>query len=258
MYAAVQLGYYFLDGPRHVLDAPDPSTTDTTLVVLRVNEIDSFRNTLNVDVFAYPDDELVHEDAGVLVDGLFVRLESETEIQEIRFDSDRVPAKVATTLRAQGDPDNWPFDRYSTEPTTVTVLSDAGPAMTALDAQVEVAGHIDGWYIERAGSGDVVEITLERTRGSLAFDLGVCLILLSLPAMALFVAIGTYWGGRKYESGHSALLSIMLFAVVPLRSILPGAPPPGAWVDQTVVLWVLVALVAALAIYLAAWWRQSG
>nr|WP_232070593.1 DUF4436 family protein [Mycobacterium lacus] len=24
----------------------------------------------------------------------------------------------------------------------------------------------------------------------------------------------------------------MLFAIVPLRNILPGSPPPGSWVDQ--------------------------
>ena len=35
----------------------------------------------------------------------------------------------------------------------------------------------------------------------------------------------------------------MLFAVIPIRNFLPGAPPPGAWIDQALVLWVLIALV---------------
>lgn len=49
----------------------------------------------------------------------------------------------------------------------------------------------------------------------------------------------------------------MLFAVVPLRSFLPGAPPPGAWIDRAIVLWVLIALVSAMAIYMVCWYRDS-
>jgi Domain of unknown function (DUF4436) len=33
----------------------------------------------------------------------------------------------------------------------------------------------------------------------------------------------------------------MLFAVVPLRTALPGSPAFGSWIDLTIVLWVLVA-----------------
>jgi hypothetical protein len=48
----------------------------------------------------------------------------------------------------------------------------------------------------------------------------------------------------------------MLFAVVPLRNILPGAPPPGAWIDVGLVLWVLVALVTAMLMAVISWWKQ--
>ncbi|MGE0783630.1 MAG: DUF4436 family protein [Mycolicibacterium sp.] len=45
-------------------------------------------------------------------------------------------------------------------------------------------------------------------------------------------------------------------AAVPLRNILPGAPPPGAWIDIALVMWVVVALVAAMVTYVVAWFRQ--
>jgi hypothetical protein len=48
----------------------------------------------------------------------------------------------------------------------------------------------------------------------------------------------------------------MLFAVVPLRNALPGVPPFGAWVDVTVVLWVIVALVVSMLLYIVCWWRH--
>jgi hypothetical protein len=49
----------------------------------------------------------------------------------------------------------------------------------------------------------------------------------------------------------------MVFSIVPLRSVLPGAPPPGAWIDSVLVLWVLIGLGVAMFIYVVAWWRQS-
>ena len=45
----------------------------------------------------------------------------------------------------------------------------------------------------------------------------------------------------------------MLFAVVPLRNILPGAPPPGAWIDILLVMWVIIGLVASMLVYVVVW-----
>jgi hypothetical protein len=42
-----------------------------------------------------------------------------------------------------------------------------------------------------------------------------------------------------------------------LRNILPGSPPAGSWVDQAVVIWVLIALATALVLYIAAWYRYA-
>jgi hypothetical protein len=43
---------------------------------------------------------------------------------------------------------------------------------------------------------------------------------------------------------------------IPLRNSLPDAPPIGFWIDVTVVLWVIVALVASMTLYIYCWWRQ--
>jgi len=47
----------------------------------------------------------------------------------------------------------------------------------------------------------------------------------------------------------------MLFAVIPIRNFLPGSPPPGAWIDQALVTWVLIG--RAMALYMVTWYRQS-
>ena len=48
----------------------------------------------------------------------------------------------------------------------------------------------------------------------------------------------------------------MLFAVMPLRNALPDSPPFGGWIDVTMVLWVIVALVISMTLYISCWWRH--
>ena len=83
------------------------------------------------------------------------------------------------------------------------------------------------------------------------------LVLVTLPLVAWFVAGRTYWGGRPLQATFLSWMGAMLFATVPLRNFLPGSPPAGAWIDAVIVLWVIVALVGALVVYVMAWWHQS-
>ncbi|WP_407688444.1 DUF4436 family protein [Mycobacterium sp. HUMS_1102779] len=99
-------------------------------------------------------------------------------------------------------------------------------------------------------------ITLRRAKGPLIFDVGICLVLLSLPALALWVAIPMALGRTSFVPPFITCHGAMLFAIVPLPNILPGGPPYGSWVDQAVVLWVLIALVVAMSLFVSAWWRQ--
>lgn len=49
-------------------------------------------------------------------------------------------------------------------------------------------------------------------------------------------------GRRKFLPPFATWYAANRFAIVPLRNILPGSPPPGAWIDQAIVQWVLTAL----------------
>jgi Domain of unknown function (DUF4436) len=131
---------------------------------------------------------------------------------------------------------------------------------------VEVIGLLEGWDVtvtrvgrdsHDAGRPDNVIVTVQRAKGPLVFDLGICLVLITLPTLALFVAIQMLTGRRRFLPPFSTWYAAMLFAVVPLRNILPGTPPAGAWIDQAVVIWVLIALATALVLYIAAWYRHS-
>ena len=146
------------------------------------------------------------------------------------------------------------------------MLVGAGDNRQYKPARVEVTGSLEGWDIvatrvARDGHDedrpDNVIITLHRAKGPLVFDLGICLVLVTLPTLALFVAIQMLTGRRPFLPPFSTWYAAMLFAVVPLRNILPGSPPAGAWIDQAVVIWVLIGLAAALVLYVIAWYRHS-
>lgn len=146
------------------------------------------------------------------------------------------------------------------------MLVGSGEARKYVPARVEVTGHLEGWDAtvtrvhDREDAADEqsdVIITLHRAKGPLIFDLGICLVLFSLPALAFAVVIQIALGRRKFVPPFVTWFAAMLFAVIPIRSFLPGSPPAGAWIDQALVMWVLMGLVGAMGLYMVTWYRQS-
>jgi hypothetical protein len=78
-----------------------------------------------------------------------------------------------------------------------------------------------------------------------------------LAGLAAFVALQTFRRKRAVNTDMLGWMAAMLFAVVPLRGILPGSPPIGSWVDIALTVWVVSTLVASLALFVFCWWRDS-
>ncbi len=214
-----------------------------------------------------PEDDLMDTRLDVVNTDIAVRLYPPNQQGDLQYPQGKPTTAVfKTTIDANGHPDRWPFESYNTDEISADVLIGDGDDRMYLPARVEVTGSLDGWDIssrrsgeatQSAPDGDNVTLTLTRAQGPLFFDLGICLVLISLPVMALYVAIQMVRGKKKFMPPFSTWYAAMLFAIVPLRNILPGAPPPGAWIDQALVLWVLIALVVAMAMYIYAWHRYS-
>lgn len=267
VYALSLVGVHLLakSGPR--LPAVDLSKyqKEDTVVQLRVEELKTVANRLSVNVLVYPQESLIDQNSRVLTADAAVRLYPETDLGDLQYPKGKAPAQVATTIEAHGDPGNWPFDTYSTDEISGLVFT-AG-YHDKVWARIEVTGSLDGWDVsvtrvhdaedtENPSSLDNVIITLHRSKGPLIFDLGICLILISLPVLALWVAIPMVLGKTSFLPPFGTWYAAMLFAIMPLRNFLPGSPPPGSWVDQAIVLWVLIGLVVAMALFILAWARQ--
>jgi hypothetical protein len=243
---------------------------DATIVQLRLEELKPTANRLTVNVLVYPGISSYDNRFDVLATDVAVRLYPTSDLGDLHYPKGKAPAQLSTTVEAHGDVGNWPFDAYSTEPISADAFVGSGESIKKVPARVEVTGELDGWDVsvnrvhdpaalptQRGSDNGNVVITLKRAKGPLIFDLGICLVLISLPTLALLVAIPMALGRRKFLPPFATWYAANLFAIVPLRNILPGAPPPGSWIDQAIVQWVLIGLVTAMSLYILAWIRQG-
>jgi len=240
---------------------------DDTVVQIRLQELKPTTNRLAVNVLIYPGESLYDKRFDELNTDIAVRLYPPNDLGDLQFPKGKAPAQVNTTIEAHGNPGTWPFDSYRTEPQSADVFVGTGAERKRIPAVVQVTGSMDGWDAEVQRSTDKSEtgshnisnvvLTLQRAKGPLIFDLGIIVVLISLPTLALLVAIPMALGRRKFVPPFATWYAANLFAIVPLRNILPGAPPPGSMIDQALVQWVLLALATAMALYIFAWVRQG-
>jgi len=263
LYLASVLGYRASVDTYRDFAFTQASPEAQTSVIIRLRQFDTLQNGLSVDVLVHPGRDLLGKDPQS-ADTLAIRLSSWTPSGVLIYlHADVAPDSTTTTLIAVGDPDNWPFDSYTTDIIGVELFSGTGAQRQVVPAGVIVAGHINGWKIGNEPATiaappapqQTLRLTLERSSAALSFDIGLILVLLALPAAALFVAIQTLAGRQPFLPPLMTWFAAVLFSVIPLRNLLPGAPPAGAWIDQLVVLWVLLALASAMVMYVAAWWR---
>ncbi|MEZ0349581.1 DUF4436 domain-containing protein [Mycobacterium sp. pR1184] len=268
VYALSLIAVHLLAKSAPPLPAVDFSKVEAEDSVVQVNlsELKTVANRLTVNVLVYPKDSLYDKNFGVLTTDAAVRLYPDNDLGDLQYPIGKAPGQVTTTIQARGDPGNWPFDSYKTDVIAADVFTGTGQNREKVPARVEVTGKLDGWdaSVTRVHDPDDADpnimdnvvITLHRSKGPLIFDVGVVLVLVALPMLALWVAIPVALGRTSFLPPLTTWYGAMLFAIVPLRNILPGNPPYGSWIDQAVVLWVLIALVVALALFLVGWWRQ--
>ncbi|MEZ0349585.1 DUF4436 domain-containing protein [Mycobacterium sp. pR1184] len=271
VYVLSLFGVHYLqrsEGPLPPLDLSEGGGNDT-IVQLRLDDFKTTSNRLKVDVLVYPPDTLYDKRFDVLNTDVAVRLYPTNDLGDLQFPKGKAPAQVETTIEAHGDPANWPLDTYKTEKISADTFIGSGDDRKKIPARVEVTGGLDGWdvtvsrddetsNVNSRGLDDAqLVITMKRAKGPLVFDIFICIVLVTLPILGLSVAIPMVMGRRKFVPPFGTWYAAMLFAIVPLRNILPGSPPPGSWIDQAVVQWVLLALVSAMSLYILAWIRQG-
>lgn len=243
---------------------------DTVLIQMSPVAVNGPGERLSVDVRVYPQESTLVDEITLTRD-LTVIISPVDGTQAIELEAGTLALQTKTvSIPSVGTVENWPFDRYDANLriiayTTVDGVKEEVPVF------VEWMGSLSGWNFAvsqndeltvpvKLGDGaeeEVPTIDIGATRSGSTFAFGFLLLglLVVMPILVLFVAIRAFTGRRKVEATLTSWMGAMLFAVVPLRGFLPGSPPIGSWIDFLVVLWVIVALITGLSIYVLAWNR---
>ena len=236
-----------------------PASAGTT-VTLDVVSISNNYSELVGDLIIRPGPALVDPATDGLKQDLTVAVTSVTTPVRRTYSKGMLPGVFPVPLTLARDVERWPFDTYYTGPITVTLFTGTG--QVAERANVTFVDRLAGWKVQvvRVNNANALapyEIQLQRSASTMVFAIVILCIFVAIAAVGLFVAIWTTRDPRRFQSPMTTWYAAMLFAVVPLRNALPGSPAFGSWIDLTIVLWVLVALVVSMLLYIAAWWRAT-
>ncbi|HEU4360595.1 MAG TPA: DUF4436 domain-containing protein [Mycobacterium sp.] len=233
------------------------ATADGTTVIMDIEELQSVKGVLTANLTVDPGPKLLDPDTAGLNEELTVVVTSVIAPTKRTWSKGAIPGVFPVPLTITGDPSNWPFDRYFSGPITVELIHDG----VRERAWVTFVDRIPGWKVDVqvAAIGDEpapYRVELHRSPSTAAFATVVVAVLIAIAGMALFVAVQTARGRRKFQPPMTTWYAALLFSVVPLRNALPDPPPIGFWIDVTVVLWVIVVLVASMMLYVYCWWRD--
>ncbi len=262
LYAGL-LVLYAVTGKTKEVHAEIPA--DGVRVSLSANDVDGEGQRLLLDVDLDPADSLLRPGGITLAEPITVVIDPSGSSREVTFAAGQVPAVVQIPIVLDGDIRTWPFDHYDVA-FVVGAFAGTPESSRALDVTATMTGRVQGWKLTYGststpgldgGTFTFGTAGLRRSGDTLVFAAILLGVLVMLPVLAGFVAARTYFGHRPVQPTFLSWMGAMLFATIPLRNFLPGSPPPGSWVDAVIVLWVIVALVAALGLYVLAWRQQT-
>jgi hypothetical protein len=251
----------YLDGSASQrVPAHGTPTSGGTTVTMNVVSISNTYNELVGDLVIRPGPSLVDPATDGLKEDLTVAVTSVTTPVRRTYSKGMLPGVFPVPLTLARDVERWPFVSYYTGPITVTLFT--GAAQVPERVNVTFVDRLAGWKVQvvRVNNTNPLapyEVQLQRSASTMIFAIVILCIFVAIAAVGLFVAIQTTRDPRRFQSPMVTWYAAMLFAVVPLRNALPGSPAFGSWIDLTIVLWVLVALVVSMLLYIAAWWRAT-
>ena len=216
---------------------------------------------------------------GGLVNPVGISIEPVVENGFILLAKGAVPTTIQRTVQLAGSVRNYPFDRFSS-PVVIAAAQSVDNAWqplqvqggltqalvsnwelqatadTANAADLALADDADAGQVLAAGnSALVLDISLRRQTPNVGLSLALLALMAALAVLALLSVRAVADGRRKQEMTMTSWFAALIFAMLPIRLALPGAPPMGAWIDILVTFWVFIVLMVALAWWVIVWLR---
>jgi hypothetical protein len=236
----------------------NPDVVDHSTATLTVEDMQSNYSAVVANLAVSPGSTLLDPQTHRLKEDLFLRVRSAATPSRREYTRGMLPGVFPVPLTIAGHIEQWPFDRYRSGPIEVELFRGADTHSPPELVPLTFIDHLSGFKVSasKVNGQEAYRLNVRRALSSALFGTLICGVLIAIAVLGLFVAVQTLRDRRKFQPPMTTWYAAMLFAVVPLRNALPGVPPFGAWIDVTVVLWVIVALVAAMLLYIVCWWRH--
>ncbi|WP_191093924.1 DUF4436 domain-containing protein [Nocardia colli] len=210
----------------------DSDVADRVDVEVVVIQIDAAVQELTVQLVPSPRGALADEFGRFRSDATIYTSGMKPEPIRIKAGDLISAAEVRIAMGGGGMITDYPFDKYRAH---IDVAADAGDhavpvtiGLFSLDAFFKITPQVDD---EQHGDGIGTTVTVARSTASLTFALFVIVLMLGLALAAATAAFYVLAGRRGLIWPANTLMAAVLFAMIPLRNAVPGAPPIGSIID---------------------------
>ncbi|MBF6330320.1 DUF4436 family protein [Nocardia transvalensis] len=210
----------------------DLDRPDRVDVGVWVSRVDTATQTVMVDVNVSPQGALA-DDSGYFRSGAVLVMPSAAKSDPIKIAAGQPVSTIDTKFALLGTNTDYPFDRYRTRLAFQVFGADGHPLPT-----VTIVGNGDSFFkvgarLDTAAepSLTVLDTQIKRSTPTLVFALFIMVLMLGLAVAAATAAYYVLRWRRGLLFPACSMMAAVLFALVPLRNAVPGAPPIGSIID---------------------------
>ena len=240
----------------------------------KLMSVDPVKGDLVVRLQFFHNGDLLSQDGVSLAKTLVLNLNSATGKAEHIFKKGEGmnPTEVTVSL-FNGFVTDYPLDvndatlvisLVSPIPADSSAGKDAPPEYESIPVVVNFTGALIGYRIAANESSDKeagyceINMIIHRSWMVIAFAALIMSLKWLLAMSALLVMLSVVVRGRKVELGMFSWLAALLFAMPPLRNLMPNVPPIGSLPDFLAFFWAEDIVVISLAMIVFTWLRRSG
>jgi hypothetical protein len=251
----------------NVFEAPAAGAKEPLDIYLEVLNVDPVKQSVQMRLdFAAKSEPGGVRHPGAPATDMVVEISDGIDAQDVELPTGRAGSSKALLLYARGALENYPVDRYDGT-LRIRVVEGKQPAGGApVPVRLTTWEEIAGWEVTTARSnpagdaGDAglsLSVRAQRPAAQVFFAFILFAAMILIAASALTIGGLVFLGARKVEATLISALGAMVFAVPALRNVLPGAPPLGVRADAFVFLWVQLAVILCLTLFVVTWARRG-
>ena len=167
-------------------------------------------------------------------------------------------AKAALEIALSGSVSGYPLDRYSGR---LSISASKKATEAPQPIRLTVWPFVSNWSVDmsrsdqasKTAAGIDLNIRVKRPTSFIvmAFAFYAAMALIGLSGLTIGTLV--FLGVGPLQPPMTGALAAMIFSIPALRGLMPGAPPLGVHADLLVLVWVQLAVILGLSLFVITW-----